>query len=742
MKKFKFFIKDEQSANRAPHSDILVNHNRRLKARVMAIVAALCLSIPLFSSSGQLGAPQNKNKALAAASDYAAATDFTNAVILVSFEGETTFPENFSSTINDMYNDSDISVKSYFKAQTNSCVNLRTLIAGGGKFYKLQKSAQTYKPRYGNWKSDEQCYEEINHLGYDNRYYDENGNVVSPDTEGAVPCGERILLEQRFVRDVIELAGNELTNDLFYSDYGGKAQSLSIITDAGEKKGGANEYGEILWWHKSSCLSYKKLFGSDAGSGISSNYYFSSELKRKYSDLSDVYLGLGKISGYTVMSAGELTARKTGDYNPNLQDEDKELYDIGRVSHELMHSLDIGEYYSISNPDHESVGEFDVMASPCVIPQYSLSYVREKQGWLSYDDFLYINKSGNYTLYPVGSDDSADENVLSACKIVLSNYSQNGEYFMAEVRNNEGLSGNRLFDSCLSGKGLIIYRVNESAAYTNEKGDKGTRDYCNAYDDEVFVFRKENEKNGLNDPLLGAFSFALLGVENKTNSAIETANDYSRFGTKKAQADEDDEIIYFSDGTNSGIVFENIVINSDGSVSFDVYLPENDSDLPVLNDSSIKLTSFYDGSLRLYWNTSAKSGSAYVLILRATDRLKRKAESGELAVPAENVKNGSYAGYKTLYHKKLPLAEKKVTLPEFSDDALIFFAVETNNSQLCTRYAGALEQNDLSLKQYLVKVFDPFYIALSGSALLITTAIVIILLIKNKPRKLYEKKDK
>lgn len=757
MKNLNFFAEPKRNDYKATANRNFKKTNSRIKTLCAAICAMIFCSIISCGFFGYAGG-EFSGKALAyaesstssqSASKTSAAkaqTTFVNAAILVSFSGETLFPENFSRTINDMYNGSGVSVKSYFKAQTNSCVDVHTLVAGGGKIYKTKDSVNAYKPRYGNWQSELSAYEEINPDGYDNRYYDKDGNVVPKTAENAVPCGERLLLEQKFLREVIELAREDLTAELYSSQYGTKLQSLTIITDASGTK---NEFGELLWSHESVCLSYNAIFGNDANGaagsgGYYSDYYFSESLMREYKDaLPDVYVGIGKISSYNVFSSGELTARKTGNYVSGLEGEDKNLYDIGLLSHELMHSLGIGEYYPAITDENgeraEPVGEFDVMASPQVIPQYSLSYVREKAGWLNYDDFKYLNKSGIYTLYPV--NDSNGE--PSAGKIILSDYSSREEYFMVEVRSNSGRSGNEVFDSCLSGSGLIVYRVNESAAFTDKNGNIGSRDYCNAYADELYVFRKSNEQNKLNSPL-GTFSFALLGTENGQSgnaSSAHAAEDYSRFGVKKSQNDDGqtDDKIYYSDGTNSGIVLENITKNADGSVTFKITLPDSDGEMPTLNDSSVKIITYYDGSTRLLWNMNAKSGYAYILALRSTNRLKRKAENGsETVVSAEDVKSGNFSGYKTLFYKKVPLAEKKVTLPEFSDDALIFIAAETDKAS-CTRYVGAMERDDLSVKQYIFKALDPVYIALAGAGLLAITVIVIILIIKNRPRKIYQK---
>lgn len=753
MKKFKFY---EQNRQRKYFS-------QTIKRAAACCFAAICFLFCLVSgTNGKNADVFSPGEAHALEFDYSTgyvrSGKYINTVILLSFSGEeSSFPENFGETIKLMYNDSPVSVRNFFKAQSRSLLDVETVIAGnenGAKVYSSQKSASAYMPRYGKWISSASSYEEINENGYDNRYYDENGNPVSPSAEGAKLSGERILREQKLIREAVKLAADDLKQSV--NALGGKAHSLSIITDANGTK---SQWGEILWSHKSVLLDYQTLFGD--GTQYYSDYYFSEENKREYAKLTDAKIGDGKISAYNVIASGELTSRKIGNYVAGLSDETANLYDVGLLSHELMHGFGFADYYSYINKKHETVGEFDVLASPSPLPQYSLSYVRQKAGWLNYDDFVYINKSGTYTLYPVENENGK----TSACKIILSDYSSSGEYFMAEVRSNEKTiaapatgdafkspaqkeqktqneQNANLFDSGLSGSGLIVYRVNELDAFKNEKGETGSRDFCNMYGDEVYVFRKGGGES-LNSPL-GTFSFALLGV-NAGNTGGSAApndeNDYSRLGVKKSQESSAKNSICYSNGENSGIVFENIKKNSDGSVTFDVTLPENDNTFPVLSEGTVKFIDYPDGTKRLCWNMSAKSGYAYVLALRSTDRIARKAEAGKLTLSADEIKNGYYSGYKTLFSKKIPLAEKKVTLPDFSDEALIFIAAETDGGMFSSRYAGKIEQTDLSVSQYFVKICDPFYIAAAGVSIAVIAVIAIVLFIKSRPQKVFDKKN-
>lgn len=715
MKKFKFYHAGESSIKKS------------IKNKASLAACALFLALAVIN----VFYPSAQSKASAASGQYYSEGNFTNVAILLSFKGESQFESDFVFTLENTYNASDVSVKAFFKAQTSGKVNLSTLIAGGGKIYKVSSPREAYMPRYGKWIAGKNEYEVINELGYDNRYYNEDGVPVASSAEGAVPCGERLLLEQRLLREVIELARNDVTSAL-YSSYGGSVKSLTLITDV---NGAKSEYGDLLWSHKGVALSSKAFFGDgSADGGYYAGYYFPEKLKNDYLDLSEISIGFSKISTYNVICAKELTERKVN-YN------DEVIYDAGLLSHELMHSLGIGDYYSTvkGGDEYDSVGEFDVMASYCAIPQYSLSYVREKAGWLNYDDFDYINKNGTYTLYPVGTNASgAGGEKKTACKIILTGYSSRGEYFMAEVRSNENKIGDGVFDSGLSNSGLIIYRINEKAAFTNSSGELGMRDYGNAYGEEVYVFRKGAQE--LNSPF-GTFSFAMLGekAQESGSRAADVINDYTRFGVKSSLTGDEREYISYSDGTNSGIAFENITKNADGSVTFTVSLPESDGALPVLNDTSVNILDYFNGDKRLVWSMAAKSGTFYVLAVRSTDRLKSIAERGGEAVPAESIKNGSYAGYKTLYYATAPLAEKKLTLPDFSDDALIFVAAETENGTICSRYVCALENENISIKQRFLKALDPLYVALLGAALLVITAIVIIIIIKNRPKKVYER---
>ena len=406
----------------------------------------------------------------------------------------------------------------------------------------------------------------------------------------------------------------------------------------------------------------------------------------------------------------------------------------------MMHNVGLYDYYSYEDKTYESVGEFDLMGSTDVVPQYTLSYLREKLGWLGYENTLYINDSGNYTLYPVNSEDP-----IKSCKIILNDYLTTGEFFMAEVRSQSLATSNNPFDGELSGNGLIIYRVNKSNAYVNSLGTVSTTDYGNMYgDDEVYVYRMGNNKKLASDGI--SISYALLG--NGLIDLVHPEYDHTTFGNSDkslsidsltGSSDKNKTIISYTNGHNSGIVFSNVKLNEDGSVSFHVQLPENQGGMPSLGAKDVTISRFLDGRDYIYWNSNVKSGVAHVMVLRSTDRLKSLAEKGKSHIEFKDFESGSFSYYTTLYSAEVPLAEKSVVIPKFNDEALVFIALQAENGNIAVRYIGCIPNPNESFGQYVIRIIDPLYTYVAIIVLAVVV-VLITLVIVNKHSHIRRKK--
>lgn len=686
-------------------------------------LAAACAALTLFPAFPALefhAEAQTEKKSV---------QNFYNNVILLSFHDEPQFASNFSADLQLIYDGDGISVKNYFSKQSNGKVSVNTLLAGGGEIIYSKHPENYYKPAYewinGHFGSGR--YEQINPEGYDNRYYDESGNAVSPSDENAKPSCERICREQLLVREAAEAFTKKESGALTDGNTDGIADSFVIITDAGEQN---VDWGDLLWSHKSSCLPQNKIIESGA-------YYWTEENKTEYGDFGYATLGSSYLFTYNVISENDVLSSGKNGVTVN----DKK-YNAGVLCHELAHNMGLPDYYPYYSTQNQPVGELDLMGTTLASPQYSLAYVREKAGWLSYSDFGYVSRDGEYELYPVASGNGD----VAAYKLILSDYYERGEYFMLEAR---GGSSND-FDGKLSSNGLVIYRVNEKAAFTSPSGETGTYDYGDMYGDEVYVYRLFNGKKTDSLCYFGTASGeneSMLGIDLSAFGNADKTLNYSKLSTIPGiSGDKPVTALYYSDGSNSGVVISQIKKHADGKISFTAKLPEPDGAFPILTEKSVSVTKFYDGSNRLKWNLSAKTGKVYVLALRSTDRLKQSAEKGEITITLSDAKSGGHRGYVTEYSATVPLAEKKLALPDFYNDVLIFFAVETENGNFCSRYAGAIAgKNSDSLGGFLYRTFDPLYLVIAGATILVIaigaiSAVIGIKYLKKSRRKNYSDK--
>ncbi len=656
------------------------------------------------------------NPSVALANDFWSEAVIKNAVVYLTFEEEgnnyAAFDEDFFGKMEKMYVSSPISVKNYYSTQSNGALTVETTFFGEEDCIKVTQGAEYYKPRY-EWKNNE--YKETNEDGYDNRWYDSDGNAVEPTATGAKQCVEGALREQFLIREVLSKCDASTYDGDYNRD--GLLDSLVIITDSGNDDDLA--WGEVLWAHMGVAHSFPE--------SVLKNYYYTRSQLAEIKSLTDAILGNAFVAKYNFLSAGEICKRKTGVYSTQLKDsESGELYDIGLLCHELGHNLGLYDYYSYEDLTYESVGEFDVLANYSPVPQNMLSYLRLKMDWLTYDDILYLNSSGTYTLYPSGSGSGK-----SCAKIVLSNYMDTEEYFMLEVRSRSFPSADKAFDSCLSGDGLLVYRVSEKNAYINANGTMGNSDYGNMYgDDEVYVFRKTDDgttSKKLTEPQLGVnCTIALLG--DKTLSSWS-----DKFGSKEFS----NNVIRYTNGENSSIAISDVKVNDDFSVTFTVSLPDDPkSTIMALDMSQCKITRHYDGKQRIFWSSNVKDGKAYLIALRSTDRLRRLAESSRSEITISDIKKGRFSYYRTLYTAEVPLAEKNMELPEFEDNALLFLALEADDGLRTIRYVGEIKIEDETFSQYMARVFDPIYIFIMvGVVLLIIVAIVLLISSKRTLRR-------
>lgn len=220
----------------------------------------------------------------------------------------------------------------------------------------------------------------------------------------------------------------------------------------------------------------------------------------------------------------------------------------GVVSHEFLHTLGLPDLYRTSGSGIP-VGLWDIMASSSPYQQYPLAYLRSQLGWATVRE---LDKSGTYTLRAV---DTASGDRAFCIKTPLSDH----EFFMLEYRHkNETAPASVGFETKIPSSGLLMYRVNTAVPYhTNIEGEN----YLYVFRPNATSIDGADEKV---DGLTATYKAALGGSGNATS-----------YGSTDLDAPYTDNTLFFSNGKNSGIKIDNVVLSADGEeVTFDLTMPD------------------------------------------------------------------------------------------------------------------------------------------------------------------------
>ena len=215
-------------------------------------------------------------------------------------------------------------------------------------------------------------------------------------------------------------------------------------------------------------------------------------------------------------------------------------YDQGYAlaSHEFLHTLGAPDLYRTAGEAGDPVGRWwDLMAGPNLTASYPLAYTRSELRWM---DIETLKESGTYTLWPA-------EGASGNRAYILKTSRSDSEFFVVEYRKKP--ENKQDYDYYIPESGLIVYRVNNAVDYhTNKEG--------NNY---IYVFRKDTT-----DPAKAQENAFKATVGGQYRSSL---------GSSDLNAHHTSDTIFYSDGSNSGIVIDNVVTKEDGSVSFDVEFP-------------------------------------------------------------------------------------------------------------------------------------------------------------------------
>lgn len=251
----------------------------------------------------------------------------------------------------------------------------------------------------------------------------------------------------------------------------------------------------------------------------------------------------------------------------------------GTLIHEFGHVLgymDLYRHGSTASP----VGFYDIMGNTVASnPQSFLTYFTSEyhrdNSWHS--PLPIIEKTTeNITLY---KPKFIDKNEKRAVKIEVGG--NKDEYFIVEYHEKMNTYDSHSAES----SGIIIYRVNEKNKF---QGNNGT-------DDHIYIFRpnETGPKDGAGD-----LSLATLNKKRpKFGSELDLNN--------KAF---DNKSIFFSDGTNSGLIIE-VTNETTDSITFNVTYPKTEGEGTKENPYLIRNTETY-----LYLMSIATTNKYYKLM--------------------------------------------------------------------------------------------------------------------------------
>ncbi len=244
-------------------------------------------------------------------------------------------------------------------------------------------------------------------------------------------------------------------------------------------------------------------------------------------------------------SSGQVTAKLGGVTVNKFSLNFIETVDVGFLCHETGHVFGMPDlYHYYYDKDYVQVGQWDIMHLNQSTPQYPTVYLRDKYlGCVGDNQLIDIKTSGTYSLKPVST--ATAEDILVYRLVINENESI---YF--EYRNNSV----SVYDSGLSGSGLIVYRVN-----TSVEGNEDGRRQNTKNPDEVYVYRPSVASTGVTKTKeLTNLSYAYLSDDNER---------FRSLGTQTVTAKYDERNIFLTDGSNTGVTVK-VSERTDEEISF------------------------------------------------------------------------------------------------------------------------------------------------------------------------------
>lgn len=646
-------------------------------------------------------------------------------VVFVKFADSDDFDEDFEEKIFKTYNSSSLSVKKYFEIVSNGLYSV-DFFAAATTVVTLAEKQSYYEPKYYYTPITGQ-YETVNENGYDNRYFDENGEPCSYSKTGNKRHIDRLLREQAMFQEIVSKVAQSFSGANLDFDGNGVIDGLHLIFSTQDKE---YSWDEILWAHKGNFTAYSRSF-------FESNYYVPSDFEILPIDFLPPYIDNKVADGYSVFTSTKIKQTV-------IQDENKDkIFSCGIFAHEMMHDLGLSDYYSYDKTgesgelyENKPVGEFDILGGSQLLPQMPLSYTRQKLGFITDENICPIEKSGEYLLFPTTSDAKT-----KAYKLVLNDYNETGEYFMIEARSDGGF-----VDGSLSGTGIIIYRINEKNGFIGADGAVGIKNLGNMYgENEVYVYRlgdKDLSDNKNN-------SFALLGGNTiKINvDGRSVFLDGSTIGSRDKSAYKtviDQKTgclttsIFYTNGQNSGVKISDVKVNEDGSCSFKIEFDESVFSEKLFAD----LSRYYDNkTVIVKWGVPTRQGKVCVYTCSANGLIKYKNGAYVLKnkITPAMLANGNAYGNKIIYKGEFAASYCTAAIPSTKDETAVFLTYEENGESKVL-FVGAFNSHEPSFSEYLFGT-TKWVVLIVGIVVFFVAVTVVVILLMVKKEKSKNSKD-
>lgn len=290
------------------------------------------------------------------------------------------------------------------------------------------------------------------------------------------------------------------------------------------------------------------------------------------------------------------------------------------VAHEFLHTLGAADLYRRSGAEGEPVGPWDIMSNVQTPPEYPLAYTRQELGWLTIPR---ISESGDYVLQPVDTHSGNQAFIFRTAQ-------SSSEFFVIEYRvKNPNYVG---YESKLPESGLIVYRVNTSVDdHSNIRGEN-----------YIYVFRPGTAANHADASERNASG------QNAVNDAVIGKTGRESLGKSEPSAPCTEDTIFYSDGTNSGIVISNIRYENN-TASFHIEFPQaNGTDGwkekgdPISGLQSTSITGNEDGT-KLYLAGIRMENYNYKLMLYQYTNDTGWTEMAQKALPVSMISRIFYA---------------------------------------------------------------------------------------------------